>query len=247
MLQETLIYHVGSLKCLGALFTQEKTLRPLILVAPAFRGQDEFAREKACYLAELGYAALALDIYGEGKTVTTNEEASALMQPLFLDRKELRRRMIAALEAVRTLPWVDTARLGAIGFCFGGLAVLELLRAGAPLKGVVSFHGLLGDKLGDKIAKLEPTQPIQGALLILDGAEDPLVPWRDLENLKKEMTDAGADWEIDIYGHTVHAFTNPEVHDKKTGLAYNEKIARRAFQKMELFFRETMQSVDQPS
>lgn len=243
MIHETLIYHVGSVKCLGALYTQAKTLRPLIMVAPAFRGQDDFAREKGRYLAELGYAALVLDIYGEGKSVESNEEAARLMEPFFFDRKELRRRMIAALEAARALPWVDSARIGAIGFCFGGLAVLELLRSGAPLKGVVTFHGLLGDRFNGKSAHTEPTAPIQGALLVLDGAEDPMVPWSDLENLKKEMTQAGADWEIDIYGHTVHAFTNPQVHDKSSGLAYDAKIARRAFKKMELFFRETMQSV----
>lgn len=245
MLQETLIYHVGELKCLGTLFTQEKTRRPLILVAPAFRGQDDFAREKGRYLAELGYAALVLDIYGEGKSVESNEEASGLMMPFFIDRKELRRRMIAALEAARALSWVDTARLGAIGFCFGGLAVLELLRSGAPLRGVVTFHGLLGDTFNGKIAKIEPTALIQGALLVLDGAEDPMVPWSDLEKLKKEMTAAGADWEFDIYGHTVHAFTNPVARDKGSGMAYSDKIAKRAFKKMELFFRETMQSVDE--
>lgn len=237
MIQETLIYYSGSLKCVGALFTKEKTKRPVVLVAPAFRGQDDFAREQARRLADLGYVGLALDIYGNGTSVTTNEEAAALMMPLYVDRKELRNRMIAGVEAAKTLPYADTGRMGAIGFCFGGLAAIELLRSGAPLKGVVSFHGVLSHDQ----AKTEPTYPIQGSLLVLDGAQDPLVPWSDLENLKKEMTDAGADWEIDIYGHTVHAFTNPEVHDKKSGLAYNPKIAKRAFQKMENFFHEVFE------
>lgn len=238
MIQETLVYHLGPLKFLGTLYTQEKTLRPLVLVAPAWHGQDHFARDKAKVLAELGYVGLALDLYGEGKQVQTAEEAAALMHPLFLDRKTLRQRMIAALEAGRNLDFVDRARVGAIGFCFGGLCVLELFRSGAPVKGVVSFHGLLGDKLGGQSAKTEPTQPLRGALLVLDGAEDPMVPWSDLENLKKEMSEAGADWEIDIYGHAVHAFTNPEVHDKNAGLAYDERASKRAFNKMEVFLKE---------
>lgn len=238
MIQETLIYQAGSRKCMGALFTQEKSKRPLILVAHAFLGQDDLAREKAAYLATLGYAALALDIYGEGAVAPDPETANAWMRPLFLNRKELRHRMIAGLEAARQLTWIDPSQIGAIGFCFGGLAVLELLRSGAPLKGVATFHGLLGDRLGEHKAQLEPTHSIRGALLILDGGDDPLVPWSDIEALKKEMTQAGADWEIDIYGHTAHAFTNPEAHDKNSGLAYNAKSSKRAFQRMELFFNE---------
>jgi dienelactone hydrolase len=238
MIHETLVYHVATLKCLGALYTQEKTTRPLVLVAHAWRGQDEFAREQAKALAEKGYAALALDLYGDGTSVTTNEEAEALMLPLFMNRKELRKRMIAAFEAVSALSWVDKARIAAIGFCFGGLAALELLRAGAPLKGVVTIHGLLGYRLGDHIASKEPLQPIRGSLLVLHGAADPMVPWSDLQELDKEMTQAGADWEIDIYGHAVHAFSNPEVHDKKGGLAYDAKTAKKAYQRMDSFFKE---------
>lgn len=229
MIQEPFIYQE---RYRGTLFTREKTKRPLILVAPAWRGQDNFAREKAKYVAELGYVGLALDLYGEGKTAKNDEEAAALMEPLFNDRAELRKRMLGALEAASRLDFVDASRVGAIGFCFGGLAVLELLRAGAPIKGAVAFHGLVSSQL--------PSKPMQGAFLLLNGARDPMVPWSDLEKLNVELTKAGVDWEFDLFGNTVHAFTNPEVHDKKRGLAYDEKIAQRAFNKMELFFKEIL-------
>ena len=217
-------------------FPNEK--RPVILVAHAYKGQDDFAREKAQWLAELGYVGIALDIYGDGKVAKDDQEAGALMKPFFEDRQELQNRMQAAFQSLKNLTFVDTSKVGIIGFCFGGLASIELLRSGADLKGVCTFHGVVADAKFGVTAKRAPPKPMHGAFLLLHGADDPLNTWQDLENLAKEFTDAKVDWEFDIYGHTVHAFTNPQANDKKSGLVYDPKIAKRAFTKMELFFKE---------
>lgn len=242
MIEETLIYHAEGTKFLGRLYTLEKTKRPLVLVAHAWMGQDDFALEQAKKLAERGYAALALDNYGNGKRAANTEEASSLMHPLFIERAELRHRMIAGLEAARNLHWISADKIAAIGFCFGGMSVLELLRSGAPVKGVVSIHGLLGYTLVDLVANKEPIEQIRGSALVLHGAEDPLVPWEDVKGFADEMNEAKANWEIDIYGQAKHAFTNPQAHDNANGLVYNEQVASRAFTRINDFLEECFNS-----
>lgn len=212
--------------------------RPAVLVSHAYQGQDDFAREKAQWLAGLGYVGIALDIYGDGKETKDPNEAGALMLPLFIDRSELQNRMQTAYQALKSLPFVDTSKVGVIGFCFGGLASLELLRSGANLKGVCTFHSVVADSRFGVTAKRAPPQPMHGAFLLLHGSDDPLNDWEDLHRLSQELSDAKVDWEFDIYGNTVHAFTNPQANDKNSGLVYSPKIAARSFQKMELFFKE---------
>lgn len=236
MIEETLIYHIDGRKHAAALFTEAKEKRPIVLVAPAWMGLDRFAKDRAKELAQKGYVGIALDVYGEAKSVDSPEEAGKLMLPLFLSRKELRKRMIGALEAARGLEWADTASIWVIGFCFGGLCAMELLRSGAPIKGAVSFHGLLTGELGEHRANLEPNEKIQGKLLVLHGSQDPLAPWAHVEALAQEMTKAGVDWEIDVYP-AAHAFTNPEANHPEGGLIYNKKVAERAFHRMWNFFK----------
>lgn len=212
---------------------------PGIVIAHAWRGQDNFARKKADELAELGYVGFAADLYGDGKTVVTDEEALALMLPLFLDRNLLRKRINAALDTLKNIPSVDASRLGAIGFCFGGLTVIELLRSGADLRGVVSFHGLLGYTLfSHKATPVASAQEIKGALLILHGASDPSVSQEDIVSIQQEFTKAKVDWQMHSYGNVVHAFTNPEAHDEKKGLLYNQQASERAHISMRQFFKE---------
>lgn len=241
MRKELFTYQAAGVESKGYLAyekTEGKKL-PAIVIAPAWMGQDDFAREKAEALAKLGYVGFAADIYGEGKTADTPEKATALMTPLFLDRALLQRKIQAAVQAAASLPFVDSTRIGAIGYCFGGLTVIELLRSGTDVRGVVSFHGTLATKMGDKAAKTVPiAHNIKGALLILHGYEDPLVSLDDILNMQQEMNQAQVDWEMDIYGHTVHAFTNPQQHDSKTGLAFNAKSNARAWQAMKNFFEE---------
>jgi dienelactone hydrolase len=213
--------------------------RPAVLIAHAWMGQDHFARHKAEALAELGYIAFAADLYGEGKTAANPEEAQNLMIPLFKDRALLQKRICAAFDVVRQHPLVDSSKIGAIGFCFGGLTVIELLRSGADVKAVVSFHGVLGSKRGDIQAKTVPiAKSIKGSLLILHGYEDPLVSQEDISNMQKELSDAQVDWQMNIYSHTSHAFTNPEAHDKEHGLVYQALSSERAWWAMIHFFSE---------
>lgn len=213
---------------------------PGIIIAPTWKGLDDFARKKAVALAELGYVAMAADLYGDGKTAADDKEAGALMMPLFLDRALLRKRMQAALEVLQNNPLVDEHKMGAIGFCFGGLCVIELLRSGAHIKGVVSFHGILGDKIGEHKAHLAEANQIVGKLLILHGHDDPLVSAADISAIQKEMTDAKVDWQMNIYGHTSHAFTNPEANDSHNGLVFNPCTDRRSWQSMRNFFEEIL-------
>jgi len=211
---------------------------PGILIAHAWRGLDEFVKKKADALAELGYVAFAADVY-DGKTATTDDEAFALMSPLFKDRELLRKKIGAAYDALKNLPEVDPERIGAIGFCFGGLTVLELLRSGAPVKGIVSFHGVLGTKMGDLEANIIPSHiPKNKSALFLHGDLDPLVPLEDILALKTELTESEVDWQFHIFGNTVHAFTNPEVHDFSGGLSYNRSADKRSWTMMRTFFEE---------
>jgi len=217
--------------------TTEK--RPAILVAHAWRGQDDFARQKAEELASLGYVALAVDYYGDGKEVQSSDEAAALMLPLFQDRALLLARMQAAFRALQAHPLVDPTKIGGIGFCFGGLAIIELFRSGVPLTAVASFHALLGHQMGDIQAKKLPlSKDIQGSILILHGYNDPSVSESDIRATQKELDDAHIDWQMHTFGGTMHAFMVPGTNSPQSGLKYNERSAARAWRAMQEFFRE---------
>ncbi len=238
MFTEQLSYFHDTTPCQGfiAYDEQAEAKRPVILVAHAWRGQDDFARQKAIEIAGLGYVGFAVDIYGEGKCVT-NEEAPETSLPFWLNRKLLQDRIRAALDFVKTHPKVDPNRIGAIGYCFGGLAVYELLRSGADVKGVVGFHGVYSTEKEGYTAKMVPISPdAKGALLILHGNEDPLCSDEDLKRVRKEMTEARLDWQIHIYGHAKHAFTNPSANNLEGGTVYNEIAAKRAWRSMQDFF-----------
>ncbi len=239
MNEKTIPYQAKGVQSEGFLVynDQVRTPCPGVIVAHAWRGQDDFARNKARELAKLGYIGFAADIFGNRKTASNDEEADALIKPFVVDRKLLQSRMIAAYETLINQAGVDQSRIGAIGFCFGGLSVIELLRSGTPVKSVVSFHGVLGNT-GAKTVPI--AKNIKGSILMLHGYEDPLVPINDVLNIQKEFNDAGIDWQMDIYGHTSHAFTNPQAHDTKKGLIYNEKINKRAWLAMKNFFEETL-------
>lgn len=239
MIEESIIYHVEGKKHVATLYTQTKEKRPIVLVAPAWMGLDPFAKEQAKKLAEQGYVGIALDVYGDATRVTTPEEATRLMLPLFIDRKKLRKIMIEAFESARALTWANTTSVAAIGFCFGGLCVLELLKSGAPIQGVVTLHGLLSDTLGETKAHTLPTERVLGKLLVLHGAQDPLSPWSHIEAFAKEVTSAHIDWEIDLYP-AAHAFTNPEANVPQSGLIYNKSAADKAFRRMDTFLKSCL-------
>lgn len=213
--------------------------RPAIIVAHAWMGQDHFALRKAEELAALGYIGFAADLYGDGKNAAGADEAWRLMMPLFEDRLLLQKRIRKAFDVVSGNPRVDPGKIGIIGFCFGGLMAIELLRSGAPVKGAVSFHGVLGNAIGECAAKRAPiANGIKGSLLMLHGVDDPLVSVDDILGLQRELSEAEVDWQMNIYSHTSHAFTNPQAHDTKNGLIYNSKSSDRAWWAMIHFFSE---------
>ena len=142
---------------------------PVIMVCHAWGGRDSFAETKAKHLSKLGYIGAAIDLYGVGKRGTDRESSSALMQPLVSDSPKLRRRLQAAYDAVQAIDGADAGRMGAIGFCFGGLAAILMARMGLPLCGVASFHGLL--KVGERL-----DSAVVARILVLHGQDDPMVP-----------------------------------------------------------------------
>lgn len=206
--------------------------RPGVLVSHAWGGRGDFEDGKVNELAGLGYAAFALDLYGKGVRGTGPEENAALMQPFLDDRTMLQNRLLVSLDAMRAQEQVDAARVAAIGFCFGGLCVLDIARTGADLAGVVSFHGLFGapgNTAGNKA---------RARVLALHGWDDPMARPDDAVALAKELTAMDADWQIHAYGNTMHAFTNPDANDKQMGTVYDATADRRSWTAMQNFLEE---------
>lgn len=230
------VYYHDQQELHGFLAYKEETKVPCpaVLVAPDWTGRNEFACQKAIMLAEMGYVGFVLDVYGLGRCGATNDEKMALMQPFVIDRNLLKNRLNSALNAVKAMPEVDTNHIAMIGFCFGGLCALDLARSGADIKGAVSFHGLL-----DKPDMLQP-QSIKAKILALHGYEDPMVTPEQVNAFCQEMTVANVDWQIHMYGHVQHAFTNPDAHDVPLGLIYNTVAAQRSWQAMSLFLNEIL-------
>lgn len=240
MYTETITYIHGETKCLGFVAYDERieTKRSTILIAPAWRGLDDFAKQKAIEIAQLGYVGFAVDLYGGGISVS-DEEAAQYMMPLFLDRELLQGRIKAAYDCACDLSTVDSQKIGAIGFCFGGLTVFELLRSGVDVKGTVCFHGVFSNEKEGQKAKTTSISPAaKGSLLILQGQQDPLVSAQDLIDVEREMTEAGIDWQIHLYGNTMHAFTNPLANNPSNGAMYSRKATHRSWIAMQNFFSE---------
>jgi dienelactone hydrolase len=228
-------YQAGETTLIGYLVYDDARTgpRPGVLVVPDWIGLGDFAKKKAEEVAALGYVALAVDMYGGGLIAADQEEAGKLAGALKGNRAELRARVNAALEALARQPQVARGKLAAIGFCFGGTTVLELARSGASVAGVVSFHGGL-DTPDPADAK-----NIRGKVLVLHGADDPLVPPPEVQAFEDEMRRARVDWQLVAYGGAVHAFTNPKAGvDPSRGVAYNEAAARRSWRAMKDFFSE---------
>jgi dienelactone hydrolase len=244
MKTQSIPYSVGGASHVGYLAYEEfiPYKRPIILITPTWQGLNGFIKEKARDIARLGYIAFAVDVYGEGKETPSPEEAGALMMPYFLNRAFLREKMNGALQHARTLSHGDPERVGAIGFCFGGLATIELLRSGANLRGVVAFHAVLGDRMGEKKAHLSPNAShIPASILLLHGINDPLVPMEDVVRFQEEMTQAKVDWQVHVFCSVGHAFTNPEAVDEAGGMFFDPLTSQRSFQAMQNFFAERLQ------
>jgi dienelactone hydrolase len=206
--------------------------RLCVVVSHAFRGREQFECQRAEDLAALGYVGFALDLYGKGVLGESNEEATALMTPFLEDRAMLQSRLLASVSVAAEQPEVDSGKMAAIGYCFGGACALDLARVNAPLAGVASFHGLLFAPGNTEDAK------ISAKILVEHGWDDPMVPPEMVIGFTEEMTAAGADWQLHGHGGTMHAFTNPEANDPDFGTVYNEAAHRRSWQSLENFLAE---------
>ncbi|MCZ6808218.1 MAG: dienelactone hydrolase family protein [Proteobacteria bacterium] len=206
--------------------------RPGVMIAHAWAGRSDLENGKAEALAKLGYVGFALDNFGRGILGTNTEENSALIQPFLDDRAMLQGRLQIALEVLKGLDEVDASRVAAIGFCFGGLCVLDLARTGTDIRGVVSFHGLFGspgNTAGNKI---------KAKVLALHGWDDPMAPPDQVVSLAEELSSMGADWQVHGYGNTMHAFTNPQANDPDFGTVYSPDADRRSWNAMQDFLSE---------
>ncbi len=206
--------------------------RPGVIIAHTWWGRGALECKRADMLAELGYVGFALDMYGKGLYGSSPEENTSMMQPLLDDRAVLQNRMACALATAQAQAEVDADTMAVMGYCLGGLCALDLARTGAELKGAISFHGLFDAP--DNI-----TDPqIKAKILCLDGHDDPMTGNDKVIALKKEMTDAGVDWQLHTYGGTMHGFTNPEADMPKMGIKYNAVADRRSWQALENFLAE---------
>lgn len=237
MLTKYIDYQDGDTQLEGYLaYIEADSPRPAVLIAHDWSGRREFACKAAERVAAMGYAGFALDMYGKGIVGRDGdtEGNAALMSPFVSDRALLRRRINAALHAVRGLSQVDATKIAAMGYCFGGMCVLELARSGANIKGVISIHGLF-------MPGNVPNERITAKVLCLHGHDDPMVPPEQVLAFEKEMTEGGVDWQIHIYGGTMHAFTNPAANNPSFGTVYNEVAAKRAYQSIANFLAELFQ------
>ena len=206
--------------------------RPGVLVAHTIAGRSAHEEGRARRLTEMGYVGFAMDVYGKGTQTTDFDRNRAMMDALRDDRPELQARLLAGLDCLRDQPEVDAAKTAAIGFCFGGLSVLDLARTGADVAGVVSLHGIFvppGNTEGNRIT---------AKVLALHGWEDPLATPEEVVALADELTSMGADWQIHAYGNTTHAFTNPAADDREGGKQYNAAADRRSWTATEYFLAE---------
>ncbi len=210
--------------------------RPGVLVVHEWWGLNDYVRGRARMLAELGYTALALDMYGEGKQATHPDDAEKFASEVTKNFDVGKARFLAAIDFLKRQPMVDPTRLAAIGYCFGGGVVLNMARQGVDLKGVVSFHGEL------TAIKLAQPGVIKAKILVLNGADDKFITAQDIDSFKKEMTAAGADFKFISYPGAVHSFTNPEATElgKKFNLplAYNAEADQKSWDEMKNFLSE---------
>jgi dienelactone hydrolase len=213
-----------------------KTTRPAVLVVPEWWGLNDYPKMRARELAKLGYVALAVDIFGDGKIADNPDSAGAWAKPFYMHPEKAKARIDAAIAKVKTYPQVDTANIGAIGYCFGGGILINTARLGDELKAVVSFHGsLLGTPAKKGLLKTK--------LLVLHGNADPMVN-PQVAQFKKQMDSIGADYKFIGYDSATHAFTNPASTENgkkfKMPIAYNAKADSASWKEMETFFSSTL-------
>jgi len=213
--------------------TSIDTKRPAILIIPEWWGLNEYPKMRARELAKLGYIAMAMDMYGNGLTTDSPSTAGKLATPFYSDPQKAKARIDAALVALKSYMQTDTAKIAAIGYCFGGGMLLNAARLGEPFKGVVSFHGTLVGTPANK-------DLLTAKILVCHGADDPFVKKEEVDKFKKQMDSIKADYTFKTYPGAVHAFTNPkstEVGKKwNMPIAYNAAADSASWKDMKEFF-----------
>ncbi|MBL7744380.1 MAG: dienelactone hydrolase family protein [Chitinophagaceae bacterium] len=208
--------------------------RPAVLVVHEWWGMNDYAKKRAKELADLGYIAMALDMFGEGRTADNPDSAMKLAGPFYGNKEMAKARFDAALAKLKSYNQVDPNKIAAIGYCFGGAMVLNMAKLGDDLAGVVSFHGNLNVVPANK-------DLLKAKILVCHGADDPLVPQAEVDQFKKQMDSIGASYTFKAYPGAVHAFTNPAataVHEKFPNLpvGYNAAADSASWKDMKEFF-----------
>jgi dienelactone hydrolase len=236
MKEQEVEYKAGDVVCKGFIaYDETKGKLPAVIAVHEWWGNNEFNRGIARKLARAGFAGFALDMYGNGKQAVNPQEASQMSGDVGKNPALMRTRFDAARDFLSKHANVDSTRVAAIGYCFGGLVVLQMARAGDNLRGVVSFHGML--------ATGQPAQPgkVKAKVLALNGADDPFVPKPQVEAFEKEMQAAGVDYKSINYPGGKHAFTNPEATARgkqfNLPLEYNADIDKKSWSEAEAFLR----------
>lgn len=237
IITEDIEYQVDNTKLNGYLAYDSSIdkKRPGILVVHEWWGHNEYARNRAEMLAELGYVAFAVDMYGDGKLAQHPEDAGKFMKQVTANMSLAEKRLSAALKVLNQQAVTDNSKTAAIGYCFGGGMVLHLARIGADIDGVVSFHGSLGTQNPAK------KDTVKARVLILHGEEDSFIPPEQVDAFKEEMQIAGVKYEFIAYPNVKHSFTNPQADEfsEKFNLAaleYNQHADEDSWNRMQMFF-----------
>lgn len=207
---------------------------PAVLIFPPWSGRNSFAEHKANLMSQKNYIGIAVDLYGESKTGETKEECTALITPFIEDRTLLKNRIAAIIDYLKQDSHIDNTKILAIGYCFGGLCVLDTVRNNLGLCAGVSIHGLYG----------KPDYSLPSAytakVLALHGQKDPMISSQDVLNLQEELQNAGVDWQMVTYGQGYHAFTNPEANDPDFGTVFDTQLDDRTTSYLDIFLQERL-------
>ena len=212
--------------------------RPIVLVVPEWWGLTEYPRMRAKQLAQLGYLAMAVDIYGDGKIAANPDEAQKAATPFYQNPQDAKARLEAALAKAKTFPQADTSKTAAIGYCFGGSVVLNAAKLGSNLDGVVSFHGGLEGVPARK-------NLLKAKILVCHGGADSFVPEPQVAAFRKSLDSIGANYTFKVYPDATHAFTNPDATKKgeefKMPIKYNAAADSASWNDMKAFFGQIFQ------
>jgi dienelactone hydrolase len=236
--EENVVYKALDVTMRGYLAYNEaiKGKRPGVLVVHEWWGLNDYARRRARMLAELGYTALAVDMYGDGKQAMHPDDAMKFSSELAKNFDVSKGRFLEAMDFLKQQPTVNPAHIAAIGYCFGGGVVLNMARQGVDLKGVASFHGSL--------TAIRSAQPgnVKAKILVLHGGDDKFIPLEQIEGFKQEMKSVGADYRFISYPGALHSFTSPEADElgKKFGMAiaYNAEADQKSWDELKGFLKK---------